>query len=47
MEIKTMEKSKEKKIEEARKRLEQTEESGYYVQAFLARIEFERLLFLC
>jgi len=44
MGIKEMEKNKEEEIEEARKRLKQTEEGGYYVQAFLARVEFKKLL---
>lgn len=42
METKTME--KEKEIEGARKCLKQAEENGYYVQAFLARVAFEKLL---
>ena len=45
MEINEMEKKEEKEIEDARKRMEQTEKSGYYVQAFLARVEFEKLLY--
>ena len=43
METETMEKTKE--IEETRKRLERAKENGYYVQAFLAEVEFRKLLY--
>ena len=43
METETMEKTKE--IEEARQRLKQAKENGYYVQAFLAEVEFRELLY--
>ena len=44
METNDMEESKEKKIDEARNRLKQAEKNGYHVQAFLAQVEFEKLL---
>jgi len=44
METETMEKTKEEQIEEARKRLKQAEIGGYYIQAFIAKIELRELL---